>query len=62
MMDFLEKALQVLWLVLLVLMFPLDVVVALVLAAAPATFLVLGLLVWSAVRLVQRAQAQTELD
>jgi hypothetical protein len=62
MIDFLEKALRVLWLVLLVLMFPLAVAVALVLAAAPATVLVLGLLVWRAAVLVQRAQAQKEME
>jgi hypothetical protein len=61
-MVILEKALQVLWLAVLVILFPVAVVVALVLAAAPATFLVLGLLVASAVRLVQRARAQKELE
>jgi hypothetical protein len=60
-MVILEKVLQVLWLAALVLLFPLAVVLSLVLAMAPLTFLVLGLLVWRATVLVQRAQARMGL-
>jgi hypothetical protein len=54
-LQVLEKVLQVLWLALLVVLIPLAVVWAILLAMAPATVLVLGLLGLAAYRTVQRA-------